>query len=68
MRKGIPSAEKRLMDKAVLRAPNFENAFIVQTDALDTGMGVVLSQENKRDEEHPILYLNKKFSEVEQCL
>lgn len=65
MGKAIPSAEKRLMDKAVLRAPNFEKAFIVQTDASDTGMGVVLSQENKKDEQHPILYFSKKFLEVE---
>ncbi|GBN63715.1 Transposon Tf2-9 polyprotein [Araneus ventricosus] len=30
------------------------------------GMGVVLSQLNENKEEHPILYLSKKFSNVER--
>ncbi|GBL73262.1 Transposon Tf2-9 polyprotein, partial [Araneus ventricosus] len=40
--------------------------FIVQTDSSDMGMGVVLSQLNEDKEEHPILYLSKKFSNVER--
>lgn len=30
-------------------------------------MGVVLSHENENGEEHPILFLSKKFSEFEKC-
>ncbi|GFW17389.1 retrovirus-related Pol polyprotein from transposon 297 [Trichonephila clavipes] len=56
----------KLMDKPVLYAPNFEREFIVQTDASNAGMGAVLSQLTEQGEEHPILYLSKKFSEVEK--
>ncbi|GFW43657.1 retrovirus-related Pol polyprotein from transposon 297 [Trichonephila clavipes] len=56
----------KLIDKPVLYAPNFEREFIVQTDASNAGLGAVLSQLNEQGEEHPILYLSKKFSEVEK--
>ncbi|GFW98965.1 retrovirus-related Pol polyprotein from transposon 297 [Trichonephila clavipes] len=56
----------KLIDKPVLYAPNFEREFIVQTDASNAGMGAVLTQLNEQDEEHLILYLSKKFSEVEK--
>ncbi|GFV98544.1 retrovirus-related Pol polyprotein from transposon 297 [Trichonephila clavipes] len=56
----------KLNDKPVLYAPNFEREFIVQTDASNAGMGAVLTQLTEQDEEHPILYLSKKFSEVEK--
>ncbi|GFX04863.1 retrovirus-related Pol polyprotein from transposon 297 [Trichonephila clavipes] len=53
-------------DKPVLYAPNFEREFILQTDASNAGMGAVLTQLNEQGEEHSILYLSKKFSEVEK--
>ncbi|GFY34886.1 retrovirus-related Pol polyprotein from transposon 297 [Trichonephila clavipes] len=56
----------KLIDKPVLYAPNFEREFIVQTDASNAGMEAVLTQLNEQDEEHPILYLSKKFSEIEK--
>ncbi|GFU56727.1 retrovirus-related Pol polyprotein from transposon 297 [Trichonephila clavipes] len=56
----------KLIDKPVLYAPNFEREFIVQMDASNAGMGAVLTQLNEQGEEHPILYLGKKFSEVEK--
>ncbi|GFV91998.1 retrovirus-related Pol polyprotein from transposon 297 [Trichonephila clavipes] len=56
----------KLIDKPVLYAPNFEREFIVQTDASNAGMGAVLIQLTEQGEEHPILYLSKKFSEVEK--
>ncbi|GFW35729.1 retrovirus-related Pol polyprotein from transposon 297 [Trichonephila clavipes] len=56
----------KLIDKPVLYAPNFEREFIVQTDASNAGMGAVLTQLNEQGEEHPILHLSKKFSEVEK--
>ncbi|GFX63895.1 retrovirus-related Pol polyprotein from transposon 297 [Trichonephila clavipes] len=56
----------KLIDKLVLYAPNFEREFIVQTDASNAGMGAVLTQLTEQGEEHPILYLSKKFSEVEK--
>ncbi|GFU57483.1 retrovirus-related Pol polyprotein from transposon 297 [Trichonephila clavipes] len=56
----------KLIDKPVLYAPNFEREFIVQTDASNAGMGAVLTQLTEQGEEHPIVYLSKKFSEVEK--
>lgn len=56
----------KLIEKPVLYAPNFKKQFIVQTDASNAGVGVVLTQLNEEGEEHPILYLSKKFSEVEK--
>ncbi|GFU60926.1 retrovirus-related Pol polyprotein from transposon 297 [Trichonephila clavipes] len=56
----------KLIDKPALYAPNFEREFIVQTDASNAGMGAVLTQLTEQGEEHPILYLSKKFSEVEK--
>ncbi|GFS88595.1 retrovirus-related Pol polyprotein from transposon 297 [Trichonephila clavipes] len=56
----------KLIDKPVLYAPNFEREFIVQTDTSNAGMGAVLTQLTEQGEEHPILYLSKKFSEVEK--
>ncbi|GFV93488.1 retrovirus-related Pol polyprotein from transposon 297 [Trichonephila clavipes] len=56
----------KLIDKPILYAPNFEREFIVQTDASNAGIGAVLTQLTEQGEEHPILYLSKKFSEVEK--
>ncbi|GFU56542.1 retrovirus-related Pol polyprotein from transposon 297 [Trichonephila clavipes] len=56
----------KLIDKPVLYAPNFERKFIVQPGASNASMGAVLSQLTEQGEEHPILYLSKKFSEVEK--
>ncbi|GFV07725.1 retrovirus-related Pol polyprotein from transposon 17.6 [Trichonephila clavipes] len=58
--------KRKLTEKPVLYAPNFEREFIVQTDASNAGMGAVLTQLTEQGEEHPILYLSKKFSEVEK--
>ncbi|GFX30857.1 retrovirus-related Pol polyprotein from transposon 17.6 [Trichonephila clavipes] len=56
----------KLNDRPILYASNFEREFIVQMDASNAGMGAVLTQLNEQGEEHPILYLSKKFSEVEK--
>lgn len=58
--------KKQLTDKPVLYAPDFEKECLVQTDASNTGMGVVLSKEDKKTGENPIFYLSKKFSNVEK--
>ncbi|GFW98975.1 retrovirus-related Pol polyprotein from transposon 297 [Trichonephila clavipes] len=55
----------RLSKNPVLYSPDFTKPFIIQCDASNLGIGVVLSQvcENK---EHPIMFLNKKLSLAEQ--
>ncbi|GFV23956.1 retrovirus-related Pol polyprotein from transposon 297 [Trichonephila clavipes] len=58
--------KEKLSTNPVLYAPDFKRQFILQTDASDTGIGIVLAQRNDRGEEHPILYLSKKFSDAER--
>lgn len=41
--KAFRALKKILTDRPVLRALNFERAFIVQTDATNSGMAIVLS-------------------------
>ncbi|GBN11979.1 Retrovirus-related Pol polyprotein from transposon 17.6 [Araneus ventricosus] len=65
MEEALITVKQRLTEKPVLYAPNFEKEFIVQTDASDLGIGVVLAQRTK-GEEHPILYLSRKFSGPEK--
>ncbi|GFV35471.1 retrovirus-related Pol polyprotein from transposon 297 [Trichonephila clavipes] len=58
--------KEKLSTNPVLYAPNFKRQFILQTDASDTGIGIVLAQRNDRGEERSILYLSKKFSDAEK--
>ncbi|GFT46838.1 retrovirus-related Pol polyprotein from transposon 297 [Trichonephila clavipes] len=58
--------KEKLSTNPVLYAPDFKRQFILQTDTSDTGIGIVLAQRNDRGEEHPILYLSKKFSDAER--
>ncbi|GFY38742.1 retrovirus-related Pol polyprotein from transposon 297 [Trichonephila inaurata madagascariensis] len=58
--------KEKLSTNPVLYAPDFKRQFILQTDASDTGIGIVLAQRNDRGEENPILYLSKKFSDAEK--
>ncbi|GFY08309.1 retrovirus-related Pol polyprotein from transposon 297 [Trichonephila clavipes] len=58
--------KEKLSTNHVLYAPDFKRQFILQSNASDTGVGIVLAQRNGRGEEHPILYLSKKFSDTER--
>ena len=49
----------------VLMNPDFEKPFILQTDASNTAIGAVLSQQFE-DGEHPVAYLSKKLLPREQ--
>lgn len=50
----------------MLRGPDFEKLFIVQTDASDIGIGAVLSQRGEDDEERPVAYFSRKLLPREQ--
>ncbi|GBN13020.1 Retrovirus-related Pol polyprotein from transposon 17.6 [Araneus ventricosus] len=50
----------------VLYAPNYNRQLVLQTDSSDYEMRDILSQINKDGNELLIVYLSKKFSEVEQ--
>ncbi|GFY29799.1 retrovirus-related Pol polyprotein from transposon 17.6 [Trichonephila clavipes] len=58
--------KEKLSTNPLLYAPDFKRQFILQTDASDTGIGIVLGQRNDRGGKHPILYLSKKFSDAEK--
>ncbi|XP_054841809.1 uncharacterized protein LOC129333892 [Eublepharis macularius] len=49
----------------VLRNPDFDKPFILQTDASDAGLGAVLSQEHE-GQEHPVLFISRKLQPAEQ--
>ncbi|GBL94277.1 Retrovirus-related Pol polyprotein from transposon 297 [Araneus ventricosus] len=61
MEKALQKVKGKLTQKPVLFAPDFKREFIVQTDASDLGVGVILTQ-RINGEEHPILYLSREFS------
>ncbi|GAU15122.1 hypothetical protein TSUD_08600 [Trifolium subterraneum] len=50
------SLKHAMSSTPVLRLPNFEERFILETDASGSGMGVVLIQQG-----HPICYYSKQF-------
>ena len=45
-----------MVEAPVLCLPNFELAFVVETDASNVGMGAVLLKD-----EHPITFFSRKF-------
>ena len=45
----------------VLKAPEVDKPFIVQTDACDLGIGAVLSQLDEDGEERPVAYASRKL-------
>ncbi|KAL1269301.1 hypothetical protein QQF64_031590 [Cirrhinus molitorella] len=54
-----------LTSEPVLRAPDFNCPFLLQTDASDTGLGAVLSQ-IQDDEEHPVIFISRKLTSAER--
>lgn len=58
--------KQALASKPVLHSPDYNRQFILQTDASDNGIGIFISQVTEDDKEHPIVYLSRKFSDVEK--
>ncbi|KAL1250904.1 hypothetical protein QQF64_018700 [Cirrhinus molitorella] len=54
-----------LTSEPVLRAPDFNCPFLLQTDASDTGLGAVLSQ-IQDGEEHPVIFISRKLTSAER--
>lgn len=53
---------KELMTaKPILRCPDYDQPFLLQTDASERGIGAVLSQRDEYDQEHPIAYYSRKL-------
>lgn len=45
----------------VLRSPDFEKQFVVQTDASNRGVAAVLSQRDDKGEDHPVAFFSRKL-------
>ncbi|CAM4643721.1 unnamed protein product [Lepidochelys kempii] len=58
--------KEALVSGPVLANPDFDKPFVVFTNTSDTGLGVVLMQEDEKGERHPIVYLSKKLLSREQ--
>ena len=57
--------KKQLCSSPVLKSPDFQKEFILQTDASDRGLGAVLSQYDDTGEEHPVAFYSRKLSSRE---
>ena len=53
-----------LTQKPILRLPNFEKQFVLQTDASDSGLGTVLLQEHD-GVNMPVMYISRKLNAAE---
>ncbi|XP_062830648.1 uncharacterized protein LOC134297351 [Anolis carolinensis] len=53
--------KQAITSDSVLKAPDFDEPFILTCDASDIGLGAVLSQIDKEGEDRPILFLSKKW-------
>eukprot|EP00731_Ephydatia_muelleri_P022383 Em0014g974a len=58
---GFETLKQCLCSGPVLRSPDFNKTFVLQTDASDRGVGAVLSQLSDDGEEHPIGYYSRKL-------
>ncbi|XP_077559123.1 uncharacterized protein LOC144174347 [Haemaphysalis longicornis] len=56
-----------LTSHPVLNSPDYSEPFVVQCDASDRGMGVVLCQKADCNEEHPVLYASRKLTIREEA-
>ena len=50
-----------LCSAPVLRTPDFEKPFVLQTDASQRGVGAVLSQLDKDGADHPVAFFSRKL-------
>ena len=53
-------------EKPILSFPNFNETFYLSTDALKTGVGVVLAQKDHVGREHPIHYASRTLNQAER--
>uniref|UniRef100_A0A5S6Q2I3 RNA-directed DNA polymerase n=2 Tax=Trichuris muris TaxID=70415 RepID=A0A5S6Q2I3_TRIMR len=55
-----------LLSEPILRLPDFDASFILDTDASDTAIGAVLSQRDEHGREHPVAYASRTLTRAEQ--
>ena len=57
----LQTLKRSLCTSPVLKCPDFQLPFILQTDASDWGVGGVLSQVDERGQDHPVAYFSRKL-------
>ena len=62
--KAFDALKKEICTNSVLRSPDFNRKFILQTDASQYGLGAVLEQEFE-DGRRPVMFISKKLSGAE---
>ena len=58
--------KEALQAAPVLRSPDYQKMFILQTDASQHGLGALLSQRGEDGEEHPVTFVSRKLLPREQ--
>ncbi|GBC18044.2 hypothetical protein GLOIN_2v1843776 [Rhizophagus irregularis DAOM 181602=DAOM 197198] len=64
--KAFEHLKERLISAPILRYPDFEQPFILYTDASGTGLGAVLSQKDKEGKEYVVAYASRSLNKHEQ--
>ncbi|ETW93809.1 MAG: hypothetical protein ETSY2_50775 [Candidatus Entotheonella gemina] len=59
--KAFQALKDKLCSAPVLRSPNFDKQFILQTDASDRGVGAVLSQYDDDGTDYPVAFFSRKL-------
>ena len=62
--KAFEVLKHELLHPKVLRQPDYEKTFILDTDASNIGIGAVLTQ-NFEDGEHPVIFLSRRLKDAE---
>ncbi|CAG8634887.1 6559_t:CDS:1, partial [Funneliformis mosseae] len=57
--------KEKLITTPILSYPDFNQSFILSTNASTTGLGAVLSQKNNEEREYPIWYASRTLSLAE---
>ena len=53
--------KKHVVNPPILKLPNFDETFILQTDASDVGIGALIAQEDDNGTKHPIAFASRKL-------
>ena len=64
--KAFSKLKELLLSAPVMMNPDFSWPFILQTDALEVGVGAVLSQTDAEGCDHPMAYFSRKLLPREQ--